>query len=126
MTQTIDWKALLEDLTIHGGKYSHDLSLSGLVGKKVTDLGIGITTEFDQLQLSVHRVYFDDGTSLKIDGEHDIAYMYAPSTKIETTAWPTLKQSYLGPLYNTWNEYEPLDEDGEENEDYYVWDEDDD
>lgn len=102
---------------------SEHISLSKLFDRKVVDLYVSISREFDGSVLSVHQVVFDDGTSLIVDGEHDIAYLTVPYR--QEGNFPQYTARVLGPIYNTQNCPEgKYDEDGEENEDYWDWEED--
>lgn len=96
---------------------TYQLSLSELVVKRVRDVGIGISTEFGGPVIRVSEIYFEDGTSLQVDGEHDIAYCYMPYGKAREQ-WPDLTERLLIRARNIWWGLGPDDEEYEDPEEY--------
>lgn len=101
-----------DDVRISDEQYSH-ISLAKLIGRPIADITVSVSREFADPVLEIHRVQFDDGTFLNLDGEHDIAYITVPYRHEDT--FPQLEVESLGPLYNAQNDVEPDDED------YYDW-----
>lgn len=130
MTKTYDDVKVVETVTVTNVKTgepytytSEHISLNKLFDRKVVDLYVSISREFDCGVLSVHSVLFDDGTSLSVDGEHDIAYLTVPYR--QEGNFPQYAALVLGPIYNAQNgATDKFDEDGEENEDYWDWEQD--
>jgi hypothetical protein len=51
-------------------------SLNKIAGQKIKDITVMVSYEFDDPVFSLHSIEFEDGTSLFVEGEHDIAYIY--------------------------------------------------
>lgn len=100
------------------------ISLNKLFDKQVVDVYVSVSREFESAVLAVHDLVFSDGSSISVDGEHDIAYLTTPYRQEDN--FPNYRTSVLGPIYNQQNGCtSQFDEDGEENEDYWNWEDDD-
>lgn len=81
------------DAVAHEGS-DYEVSLSKLVGKKVVDLIGYPSSEFgkDVPVFKVTEVIFEDGTSDRLEGEHDIPYIPTGGSK------PILTEEMLNAL----------------------------
>lgn len=52
-----------------------NLSLSSVLGKKVTDIQGYISMEFGDPVFSISKIIFEDNSSMSVEGEHDMAYL---------------------------------------------------
>lgn len=68
-----------KDVLIDGSNYR--ISLSKLIGKRVIDASGYVSGEFGFSVFKICDLIFEDGTSISIDGDHDIAYIPQDSDK---------------------------------------------
>lgn len=53
----------------------YQFSVNKLMGKKIKDI-TGFVAHLDVPVLKICNVLFEDGTSIRINGEHDMPYLY--------------------------------------------------
>jgi hypothetical protein len=51
------------------------MSLNKLLDKRVVDIRCGISKEWGEPVVTCYSILFDDGTSVSLQGEHDIIYI---------------------------------------------------
>lgn len=52
-----------------------EISLAKLVGRRIADVHGYVTDEFGQPNFKVTNIVFDDGTKVRVEGEHDFPYL---------------------------------------------------
>lgn len=78
-------KAIEDQLRLNRAKHVRQdsnmgwLSLASIVGKKIIDLEGHVSHKFgvDTPVFDISAVVFEDGTTMRLQGEHDIAYLPA-------------------------------------------------
>lgn len=63
----------LSDIKVEGSIY--ELSLVKLTGLAITDIYGYLDNQFDEPVWNVTKIMFADGSSVRMNGEHDIAYI---------------------------------------------------
>lgn len=71
-------KINIKDYLYNEKQSSYELSLSKLVGKKIVDIVGYATDPFGGTPLfKINKIVFDDGTYVRLEGEHDVPYIPA-------------------------------------------------
>jgi hypothetical protein len=55
--------------------HAHELSLNAISGQKVVDVYGYVSTEFGDPVFKLTRIELEDGTTLDVEGEHDMPYI---------------------------------------------------
>jgi hypothetical protein len=79
-------------------KRSYSISLTKLSGKKIKDVEGYVSKEFGDPAFQVTTLVFEDGTTTRFGGEHDIAYLENWGEEV-----PNLDMDTLNDLYDEAN-----------------------
>ena len=89
---TLIYKDLLADTKEEKPLYQN-LSLVKLAGKKIKDIEVSISTEFDGPAIQIRKIIFDDDRFASVNGEHDIAYLEDDIQDVSETVLTALERA---------------------------------
>jgi hypothetical protein len=96
-------KKKLKEITIS----SYEISLSGLIDKKIKEVAGYLCEEYGEPMFQMTRIIFEDDTYLDCEGEHDCPYLTSSGS---TTPEKYNDDDYLEALYKANPDYEEEDD----------------